>query len=965
MHAPRVLHIFPDAARVEQALWTASSHAAFVDATGYWSFSQLIAACTARKPVAPLTARVLVAAAARELSHGPFGAWTQDIAFARGAHELLSHLESQCARPEQLQQTPRGELLAGLWRRYRARKAALGVLDAADLVPEATKRLRAGLPEALRGFRQVVFRAVHDFSPARLAFIDGLEEACRAAGVTLTLELPRADNPAIDALVNEASAELERRHQSSSTLELAGELAETPFAPLSRLLFGELPAQPFEGLSAFSAATVRDEARELARRVRATVDAGAAPEDIAIVFRDLEPEPLIEALEERGLSARARVSTPLAETPSGRLALGLPALVDDAFPADRVARYLRDPGRVFAEAGVRDDRLGADSERGAYAVRLAALVTRYEEGWPKGPAADVRALAERVAGLIARTSVIRAEDTLQSHLDHWLRACEALIGPEDLEALRALKRALADAAAVAGLTHERLTRRELGRWLDDAAGDFELLARTPRAGAVVLLEARGLAGRSFAHVFIGGLTDGRFPGRGSSSGVLSDDEKGALNLAAKAPLFRLNVGERGDRLPLRVAEDRLLFHFALTAATQTLTLSHSRVDGTGRAVGPSAFLKEVERAAAAFEVKRLPRFVAPTAEQVVSESEWRLRAMLDGARPDAAWARSALALADMETERLRFFSNADAATGAFSGKVTDHAYDAATVLSAHTLGQWGNCAFQGFLSDVIGLEPAEEQGEDVDPRSKGALAHRVLEELLPHFREPIGELEPAVRAALDSIVEEQERRSAVGHPLLWKLSRDRVVREIVELMESERARPFDGLKPEQAERAFTAVMPPAREGELPVQLRGKIDRVDAGEGRAGIVDYKSGRVEGLSDFTRSLLKQDWQLPLYAWALRSAGVKDVDAAWVSLRKGSQKLSLVAEDAGVTIDELLAVDAPTRERLEKDDLPNLANALHALTARIRAGDYGARPEDCERCRFRSVCRISGRKLHDEGR
>ena len=62
-----------------------------------------------------------------------------------------------------------------------------------------------------------------------------------------------------------------------------------------------------------------------------------------------------------------------------------------------------------------------------------------------------------------------------------------------------------------------------------------------------------MAGRSFQHVFIGGLADVQFPGRTASSGLLGDDEKGALNLLARAPVFRLNVGESGQRLPLRVA----------------------------------------------------------------------------------------------------------------------------------------------------------------------------------------------------------------------------------------------------------------------------------------------------------------------------------------------------------------------------------------------------------------------------
>src|SRR5581483_11008983 len=188
---------------------------------------------------------------------------------------------------------------------------------------------------------------------------------------------------------------------------------------------------------------------------------------------------------------------------------------------------------------------------------------------------------------------------------------------------------------------------------------------------------------------------------------LSDDEKGALNLKARAPLFRLNVGESGERLPVRAAEDRLLFHFALTAASETVTLSHARTDAAGREGGPSAFLKEVERAALGFTVERVARRVAPSAHEVVSEREWRLRAMLDGARPDAQWARTALALAQMETERLRFFSNEDAAAGAFSGRgpaadvAARFSFVAEHPVSAKVLEQWGNCAFQGFLGDVL------------------------------------------------------------------------------------------------------------------------------------------------------------------------------------------------------------------------------------------------------------------------
>ncbi len=989
---------------MEHALLEASLRSAFVDATGYWPFGQLVAACAPRglKALSRLAARFLVAGLVREQPEGPFGLWARDIAFARGAVELFAELEAQLATPDQLERaaadagSARAAWLAKLWRRFKRKKAELGLADPGDQLTAATAALRSGvLPEALKPFASIELHGVHDLPLARLAFVHALDAALPA----VALKLPRADNPAIDALVNEVHSELERRHETSK-VDLSGDVPDAPFARLGLFLEGDAPARPAPGLEAFSAVTPREEAREIARRVRARLDAGAAPEEIAVVYRELgdETEALLEALAERGVPARARRGVPLVATPAGHLALGLPMLAEDGFPADAVARYLSsrylvklwepgaEPGVFFAAAGIRDDVVGADAERGAYAVRLSALATRFAEGWPKGPADEVRGVARQVERLLAALKPLKAEDSLAGHARAWSEALrqiglleglrteltpagdEAALARDQAaaDAVQALQRLIAEAARTANLADVRLTRREFSRWLHDAAAELNLLVRAPRAGVVALLDAREVAGRSFRHVFIAGLVDGRFPER-SSGGLLAEDEKGALNGAARAPLFRINVGESGDRLPFRLAEDRLLFYLSLCSATETVTLSHARGEALGRAFSPSPFLHEVARAVEGFEVRRLPRPLVPPAAAVSNEAELRLRAMLDGARPSEPWADEALALAAMEHERLRFFSDETQQPGAFTGLVAPElvgghfVFDAERPLSAGKLGAFGNCAFAGFLSDVVGLEPSEGQGEDLDNRSKGTLIHSVLEKLLPVLREavPAANLEDVVGLAVDEAASTHERRSPTGHPLLWKLARQKVVKEIATLIRSGRVRPVDGVLPEKAEWKFTVELGG-------ITLGGKVDRIDVGGSSAVVIDYKTGKIKGNVERVEKLLTQEWQLPIYAHAVREAGLaREVDAAWLSTVEGWKPLSVIAQERGVTVSELLATDELTQARLEKEGKPNLGNAVRDLVERLRAGQLAARPQDCEHCAYRAVCRISSRKLHEDWR
>ena len=400
----QTLRIFPDGSRVEQALVAAAQGPGFVDATGYWSFAQLVERCggaagLARRPCTPLTSRWVLSAAASALNGGPFQAFVHEAAFARSALELVFQLKSGDCTADQFaaavdsfapSRRGRAAALSRLYHAYEASLAKLGLADQGDLERGSVEALEhAGLPPELKRYQALEVRDVYDFTPLRLRLMLSLAERCQAGGVQFRLELPGAGAPAVDGPVDAVLAQFEKRweHLEVEARKTDLSLEGRPLAALGRRLFGtanEAPT-PAPELTAFSAASPREEARELARRVRRLIDQGTPPEDIAIGYRDLgeEAEALVEALESMGIPSRSRLGAPLASTAVGALALGLPLLADDDYPAEGVAHILESryapvvsrgapdaPSRLFALAAVRDDRVGAQAGRDPARKRL-------------------------------------------------------------------------------------------------------------------------------------------------------------------------------------------------------------------------------------------------------------------------------------------------------------------------------------------------------------------------------------------------------------------------------------------------------------------------------------------------------------------------------------------------------------------------------------------------------------------
>lgn len=1054
------------------ALLAESQARGFVDAGTQRTFSQLIDALDAPgwakvAPADPWLVRMVLGAEAVK-ARPVFGELVSTPDFALQADALRGELFAQDISPVRLLDVASGvggrtgeklRALGEVFEAVDARVHSMRAIDRRQLPQLATRRLReAGLTEALLRFGAIEVRDLHDLAPARLALLDALARACVESGRRFRLVLPWAGSPSTDAVVGAVARFFEKRWESLPGAELAPEAVSSERGAIVRELFTEDPRPaPVNGLTVVSCATPRDEAQAIAVGIKRQLEGCVAPERIAVAFRDLaeDSEIVSEALDAVGIPSRARLGVPLAQSPLGRLALSILQLADEQFQVEAVAALLESryaPAlsaglaacrAIFAEAGVRDDVIGQRDGQGGWMVRLGALLdrrTREAESRPFlfAEVARLHAVVEAVQRVLALGRSIPPRAPARVMLEVWWKALGALgleaavqapssVSPGSLgeleidraiardqasfEALSSLVRSLQLAFERSGFGAQVIDRRTFHRWLSLAAGQVNLEARGVRAGAVWLLDVRELVGMHFEAVFVGGLVDGRFPGRSAPARLISDEERVEVNAAAGTQLFRLSVLDDGVALPLRLAEDRFLFHAALVSAP-TVTLTVPRSDARGRELLRSPFVDALERVVRPLPFTLRPHRPIPLLDEVESARQFEVRAALEAFSPvetrqssrdlrakslaavidDAPWARTARHIGAIESERLRFFT-ADEATprrysGGIGGAVLERllpsvAWDESHPVSASQLESWSKCHFLGFARRFLRLEKDETAGEELDHRALGDLMHSALKRLIPELQQR-GQWPPArtqralverlLDTALTGAVDEVARTLPLGHHLLFEVSVERARRELLRLLFEPAISPFIGSQPKAFEASFGrhdsepslrhVSLPPALPSERPIFLTGAIDRLDVAPGQALVVDYKLSRPGTPKARLDAMLLQDFQLPLYLYVTKTLHPeRKVDAAWVGLRRSEALvLSRVLKDEKGSLDDILAVDEPTRRRMAEEERPNLANSVHGLQASLRKGDFGARPLDCKFCQMKSVCRISARRLHE---
>ena len=748
-----------------------------------------------------------------------------------------------------------------VYRHYRELVGQAKFYDRTDLYVSATRELGAA-SRLLQEWGDLVMWFPTDLGSAARRLLDAIAEM---QDIPLVLA-PTAD-PGVKA-------------HFASQWPAAAPLTPSADMPIPRMIVALDPAE---------------EVSAVAREIVANLESGVALYRTAVVYREDDPYAslLRDTLSRAGLPYSGLDGRPLSQSMPGKALLALLKMRERDFDRPSVVEFhgllphgadgdvpLADWERLSRDAGI-------VSGASQWAARLGRLAKRSEDDLAKlkgdeDPSeGNIRRLERRIE-LVGRMAARMAdlETRFAAPVDtSWDALCEwgvqvysrFIVAQRDwdereTEAHELIAQEIESLGGAAKIEPET----SLSTFVESLTAALESTTQSEgRLGiGVVVGPIRSIAGMSFDRVYLLGVTDRGFP-----------------NPAPADPV--LPLGEKDDLLGLRSSHqalERLHFELALRAAPAgATTVTFPQWSDGARPVYPSPWLVELA-AKAGYPVKsaelRMPtRDNAPasiarslqSAGVPLSLADFRLihaptgKALLTSglaARPDLP-----LAL-NLRTSTARRSSALTEYDGSLAG-ATETSKKVARGLSGIRISptavqEWAECPFHYFLARWLRVSPTELPEDDQDwslsAVEKGSLIHTILERFFGQLQNGMTKgysYTDSDRQLLEAIAAEEirslEEAGETGLALAWENERAALMQDLRTFLQKDEEERGEGFVPEFLEQGFGFgdgdSWPPV-EVTLPsgeaVQLRGRIDRVDARKGGATfeelkVLDYKSGK----------------------------------------------------------------------------------------------------------------------------
>jgi ATP-dependent helicase/DNAse subunit B len=790
------------------------------------------------------------------------------------------------------------------------------------------------------GAESVFFYGFDDLTPLER---DAVETLSRVVGAEVTVSLTYESSRVALAARAETVAEL--RPLADQVLELPARddyyapEARDPLHHLERSLF-EPDAErvdPGPAIELLEAGGERAEAELVGERVLALIEAGVPPEEIAVVYRSVQPVAalLTRVFGQYGIPLCARREVPLVHTSLGRAlaAAALCAWAPERAGAQDLLDFVRAPGVMpsLSEADELEARVRRTGVRGLREAR--ALIA------PAPGDLDALAAAEHPAevllDLARRLAAVPA------------RGQGRELGSGELADVRALARLTEALAELEALGHQPAG----GELLDLVERLTVAIEQPAAAGAVLLAEPLQIRARRFAAVFVCGLVESEFPLPARPEPFLGDERRRELAAASG-----LRLREHEDSL----SSERYLFYAAVTRATRHVALSYRSSDEEGNLALPSPFIADVaDVLEPGWRASRRQRLLA----DVVWEPETAPTAV-EAARAEAALSAPPQGETGAPERRL----GAEALAGLRHTEI----------LSAGALETFAACPVKWLVERE--LQPDELAPED-DALVRGTVMHETLERLLAELGEPItpGTLGRA-QDVLSRLLAAAERSPRVtlgaGQPEVVRAGALRAIEaDLRRYLDLEAADPspwrpealelrfgFDpdsgDEDPDPTHRALPALpaLVLAEDGEE-VRIRGMIDRLDVdGHGQAVVRDYKSGTRRDEWAVARWSTDRQLQVAIYLLAVRElTDLQPVAGVYQPLRGGDLRGRGMVM-AGVELGASRHKNDVKPPEAFQAELQDAARRAVALAAALRSGAITACPETCSRdgCAHPGICR-----------
>jgi len=943
--------------------------------------------------------------------------------------------------PEQFEQachqrgsTAKDRELQGLYASYQAYLNKHHLFDSEGRLWSARERLGSGQFGPYARLRLAVVDGFTDFTRTEHEMLEFLAERLEEIYITLPLD-DVGDRRELFAKSVATREALAARHGAMSVKHFPRE--KRPNWPALAHVEAELfkdprrvaPAGDSAGIEILAAAGRLNELEVVGRRIKQLLidgdaghgDDGPVPaEEIAVVFRSVADwAPLVrEVFDELGIPYRLEAETSLLERPVIAALLSLLRLQQEDWPfrpllgvvghnyfAPSWPEWQEGRSAAALERVVRRLQIPSGRRQLLEAIewsrqREESRAAGEEEQRRESP---VEAAARRADLATAHTIVTKlaaALDRLPREADYaaWQAALVALAdetgllataSPADRESWRELLAALDGVARLeqhVGSSGRSVPRDEYFQLLADVARWHRPRSRRDDTGRVRVLSAPAARALSIPYLFLAGLTERSFPVSAREDRLYSEREYHALRGAGLPLVLRAEHNQ----------EEMLLFYELVTRARRRLTLSYPALDARGEPLLASPFLTELERAFGEVGVQRHAETglsPVPREREPISLRDCRVRAVDDAlaGQPDplAALTRNQPTMASgsnilaglrLTRERARreefgLFEGLVRSEKAI-GWLAQHFGDA-HLWSPSQLELFAQCPFRFFHQQVLGVEPPEELGLQIDHARRGWLLHETLAMVHRRMNAPEAP-ETTLEEHFATALEELSRSSATGETLAAALAEidRRVIGGWCEMYGTQHAdygaacTDFEtapapahfevsfGLEQASDDPLSTVQPLVISDGEITVRIGGRIDRIDLArrQGRMvfNVIDYKTGFVptaKKLREFHATSL----QLDIYTTVVEDLLLSEREAMpwnagyWQVRKRGfHQPLSLAVEDQ-----EQIVRSSEWETRRSK-----LREAVLALVRAVRTGHFpmSSEDEDCtSRCPFRTVCRV----------
>lgn len=477
-----------------------------------------------------------------------------------------------------------------------------------------------------------------------------------------------------------------------------------------------------------------------------------------------------------------------------------------------------------------------------------------------------------------------------------------------------------------------------------------------KENGVILGEMDTVVGYRCRHIIFTDFFTENFPGSLQEDPWFSDQDKRAINKILEKNIF---TPHSQDLLQFPV-----LWVWALANA-ESASFFFPSMDESGKLLESSLYLEEIRKLTGPVKILSLPElgcfrlpelWAKAASEQYLSPTHlsvlWNNLAQTYPSQAKAI--DQAISIEQFRREwfaQLQTNSHLQAAEKAqnFLGKISPDILaqryhflpgTKQNPLSVSALEDYAQCPFRFFARSVLHLEQTwwAESNEELEPVTWGQMQHELLRKI---FQDRLYEQELSA-----SDIAHHIKTEFAPNPLI-EIQLQKLAQELSLLIKNEKQWSTK-LTPHAFEYQVGPfeILPKKEQlsAKNSVYIKGVIDRLDIGNGKALILDYKSGNLE----YYQTLLQKEqlhtsFQLPLYVAALQNDpvmtehGITEVRARYYSISQC--KLS---------------------KEVLNDQPELLKERVHLLVKQIHEGNFMVSPKSCDGCKLENICRIPQKKL-----